>query len=244
MSPFSPFRICLSLLAASTFLAAAAKADEIYGPVNLLKTMATPFGPAASRLDSAGQVGVLKLPGSAALAAPPLSLKGSRQLGHRSLNERLVTARLYLPGRMVLGRPAEFIIKGKPGSHVALAMADRDSGAKPINGHPLHLGPDRKLVSLGTIDESGVLQLCIETPIEGDLIGQHLFFEAALWHSSDFSDLILATPVTSEGQEGIRNGVMVAAEAEQKRGVKIVPDTAIPLQQRGAALQGLDSGRL
>ncbi len=144
MSAFSPFRICLSLLAATLFFAAGLQADEIYGPVNLLKTMPTPFAAAISRSDTgqsrSGQVGALRLRSP---ASPPLSLSRNRQLGHRSLSERLVTARLYLPGRMVLGKPAEFIIKGKPGSHVALAMADRDGGAKPINGHPVHLGPDR-----------------------------------------------------------------------------------------------------
>jgi hypothetical protein len=144
---------------------------------------------------------------------------------------------------MVLGKPATFVINGKPGWHAALAMADKDSGAKPIYGHNLRLGPDRKLVSVGVIPESGVLELTIETPIQGDLIGSNLFFEAVLWSAPDFSDCVLALPITSEGQEGVKNGVIIAADFEAKKGVQIVPDGAVPLNLRGGGAQTLDSGR-
>lgn len=144
---------------------------------------------------------------------------------------------------MVLGRPAEFTIKGRPGYHVALAMADKDSGAKPIYGHSLRLGPDRKLVSMGDIPSEGILQLVIETPIEGDLIGQNLFFEAAIWRRPDYSDLEIATPVNSEGQIGAKNGVLVSAEPEQKRGVRFVPDTTMPTQKILESSFGVGSGR-
>src|SRR5262249_8379515 len=132
-------------------------------------------------------------------------------LPHRSLSDRLIQSKLYLPGRLVIGRTAEFTIKGRPGYFVALAMADKDSGAKPVYGRSLRLGPDRKLVSLGRIPEDGILHLVIDTPVEGDLIGLPLFFEAAIWSKPDFSDLEIASPVTSEGQVGVKNGVIVAA---------------------------------
>jgi hypothetical protein len=232
--------ICLAIVCcAGALFPAAALADEPYGPPNLLKTELTPF--TKTTLESAQtNSSVLSLtqasPSPLAIASP------ARRLAHRSLADRLVQAKVYLPGRMVIGKPATFVIHGKPGWHAALAMADRDSGAKAIYGHDLRLGPDRKVVSIGVIPESGILELTIETPIQGDLIGQNLFFEAALWSAEDYSDLTLATPITSEGQEGVKNGVQVAADFEDKRGVKIVPDTGIPMNQRGT-INTLDSGR-
>jgi hypothetical protein len=215
-------------------------AQDVIGPVNLLKTMPTPFGPPPQT--GAGATG-----GHAGAEVVPISIAsgGSGRHSPRRLAERLLAPRLYMPGRMVLGKPAEFTVKGRPGSHVALAMADKNSGAKPIYGHRLRLGPDRKVVAVGTIPESGLLGLAVDTPIQGDLIGQHWFFEAAVWSRSDFSDLELAVPVTSEGQEETENGVLVSADNEQKRGLKFVADPAVPLQQRpGSVVTPLDSGRL
>ncbi len=219
-------------------------AQDVFGPENLLRTMPTPFGGPAqpgTDADSSSRLGL-----RTALSVTPITI-GSQplKLRPRSLANRLVTSRLYLPGRMILGKPAEFTIKGRPGSQVALAMADKNSGAKPIHGRSLKLGSDRKIVSVGRIPDSGVLTLTVDTPIQGDLIGQHWFFEAAVWARPDFSDVELAVPVTSEGQEGIENGVMVSAESQPKRGLKFVADPAIPLQQRqNSVASPLDSGRL
>jgi len=203
--------------------------DEVYGPVNLLKTMATPFG---SPLSSSENTGGLA----------PLSL---RTTPTKNLASRLVPARVYLPGRMVIGQTEEFIIKGRAGQWAALAMADKNAGAKPIYGHSLHLGPDRKLVSLGQIPESGVLPLVIDTPIQGDLIGSQLYFEAALWSKPDFSDMELAAPVPSESTgpaADYPNGIVVAGEVEKKKGIRIVPDGMAPTLSMPHA-QGIDSGR-
>ncbi|HEY9868276.1 MAG TPA: hypothetical protein V6D08_03860 [Candidatus Obscuribacterales bacterium] len=228
------------LPALMVLLAQPVPAQELIGPVNLLKTMPTPFGPPPQT--GAGATGE-----HAGAEVRPISIAsgGGAPHGPRRLADRLLAPRLYMPGRMVLGKPAEFTVKGRPGCHVALAMADKNSGAKPIYGHRLRLGPDRKVVAVGTIPESGVLSLAVDTPIQGDLIGQHWFFEAAIWSRSDFSDLELAVPVTSEGQEETENGVLVSAENEQKRGLKFVADPAVPLQQRpGSVVTPLDSGRL
>lgn len=217
--------IALSFVA----LAGIARANEanVYGPVNLVKTMATPFG---SPLTSA----------NADEGLAPLSLRASAP---KNLASRLVPPRLYLPGRMVIGQTAEFIIKGRAGSWAALAMADRNSGAKPIYGHELHLGADRKVVSLGQIPESGVLSLVIDTPIQGDLVGQPLYFEAAIWSRKDFSDVELAEPVPSESTGPVTarsNGVLMAPENDTKKGLRIVPDSMVPFTQRGGSM---DSGR-
>ena len=208
--------------------------EEVFGPTNLLKTMATPFGaPRSAGEDS-----------TAGLDKFTLQTGSS---GRRSLMTRLLPPRLYLPGRMVIGSTAEFIVKGRPGAWVALAMADKDAGAKPIYGHQIKLGPDRKVVSINQIPEGGVVSLVIDTPIQGDLIGQYWFFEAAVWSKADFSDLEIATPVASEVQPGATaherlNGVLVAAEPTKKKWVRFAPEAAVPLQQvRGST--SLDAGR-
>jgi hypothetical protein len=226
----------LTALLAAMFLATSpllcGAADEVYGPVNLLKTMRTPFGTGDGQSNNS--------------STNPLTPMSLHARGASSLSTRLIPQRLYLPGRMVLGSTAEFIIKGKAGSWAALAMADKNSGAKPIYGHELHLGPDRKLMSLGQIPESGLLSLVIDTPIEGDMIGQPFYFEAAIWSKPDFSDMELAMPVPSEStvsQAKARdNAVMVAAEADHKRGMRIVPDSSVQMRQVPGH-NSLDSGR-
>lgn len=117
-------------------------------------------------------------------------------------------------------------------------MADRDSGSKPVMGHRVRLGPDRKVVAVGKIPESGVLEMYVGAPIEGDLIGQQLFFEAALWQEEDMRDTAFAETVAANSEIGAKNGVFMAGDLPQKKGIRIVPDSAIPLSQRtqGASL--------
>lgn len=206
------FASFLALVCTFVMSAGSAIADdsEIYGPINLLRTMPTPFGSPQQEKDTAEPMA-------------PLSLRRSSL---NSLASRLVPPRLYLPGRMVIGQTDEFIIKGKPGQWAALAMADKNKGAKPINGHEIHLGPDRKLVSLGQIPEGGVLSLVIDTPIQGDMIGQQFYFEAIVWSKPDFSDMEVATPVPSETVSPLGqypNGVVMAGEIVKKKGIGIVP---------------------
>jgi hypothetical protein len=203
----------------------------------LLKEVKTPFGNQAETEEQ-------KPDPNAPMTLPATTRQ--RTLG-RSLSDRLLASRLYLPGRLVIGHPAEFTVKGRPGHWVALAMADRDSGAKPINGHAIRLGPDRKVIALGKIPESGVLALKIYAPVAGDLIGQSLYFEAAIW-KDDLSHVEFAQTITSEAQtnssSSATNAVLVAAEGDKKRGVRIVPDSAVPMYQR-ANMSGvtLDSGK-
>lgn len=204
----------------------------------LLKEVKTPFGNQSAEVEEQKQD----------LSAPmTLPSTTKRTLG-RSLSDRLLASRLYLPGRLVIGHPAEFTIKGRPGHWVALAMADRDNGAKPISGHALRLGPDRKVIALGKIPESGVLALKIYAPVAGDLIGQSLYFEAAIWKENDLNNVEFAQTITSEAQtntsSSATNAVLVAAEGDRKKGLRIVPDSAVPMYQR-ANMGGvtLDSGK-
>ena len=123
---------------------------------------------------------------------------------------------------MILGKTVEFTVKGKPGSYAALALADKDTGAKPICGHKLRLGADRKVVAAVEIPASGTATISVDTPIEGDLIGLCLYFEAAVWSKPDFSDVEIANVVPSERQESAPNGVLIAADTiVKKKGIKI-----------------------
>ncbi|MBK9145731.1 MAG: hypothetical protein IPM23_24935 [Candidatus Melainabacteria bacterium] len=225
----------LAVLLCISMAPAASGEDEICGPPNLLKTMKTPFsGQAPEPEPDTGN-------GLANITLSPISI-GAGKGRKLSLTSKLVPPRLYLPERMVLGQPAKFTIKGPPGDKVAMAMADSDSGARDIAGHKVRLGPDRKLVAVGEIPQSGVFEFYIGTPIEGDLIGQYLYFEAAVWKKNDVDQAQFAQTVAVTGPEGPANGVLVAPHTVEKRGVNFVPDSAVPLTQRQNT-QSLGSGQ-
>ncbi len=229
---------------------------EPYGPPNLIRTMKTPFSTnAASSDDNADQPDSTRankgedgsasalakkaegLPEGAELPSISLTPAATPSLAerlHRSptakLNDKLITARIFLPERMVLGQATPFTIRAKPGSRLAIAMADRNAGAKPILGRNLRLGPDRKVVAVGRVSEAGVAEIYVETPIEGDLIGQYLYFEAAIWQKDDMSDMELAQTVSPAKPPAPPNGVLVAQQPNEKiHGVRIVPETSRPM---------------
>ena len=112
--------------------------------------------------------------------------------------------------------------------YVAIAMADKSSGAKPIFGHAVRLGSDRKVVAVGKVPENGILSLFVEAPIQGDLIGDCLFFEAAIWSKPDFSDLQIATTISPQQTEKESNAVVIAGDTEQKKRGLFVFDQSKP----------------
>ncbi len=211
--------------AEAAYLAAVAERAE------KLKQIKTPFNSASTETEDAQN------------NLAPLSLGNSRLKS--SLASRLVPSnRVYLPPKMIIGKPSEFVVKAKAGYQVAIAMADRDSGARPIRGQNIRLGPDRKLVAAGVVADNGVATLTVDMPIQGDLIGLPVFFETAIWSKPDFSDLEIASPVKSETIEELKdkaNAVIVAGDKAVKRGLRFVPDSSIPLHQRGNV--NLESGR-
>jgi len=218
--------------AAMIFAQLGAQAEGSYGPPNYFRTIKTPFGLDTSKTESTSQ-------DLGEMAPIGLTSPASQR---RTLSQRLSQSRLYLPEKMQLGRTAEFTVKGRAGNWVAIAMADKNSGAKEIANHPIRLGSDRKVVAIGQIPESGVLVLNIETPIQGDLVGLSLYFEAATWSKPDMSDVEIAATVPSEGQSKDSNGVLIAAEPDQKKGIRIVPDSTMP-SQRNAGHNGLETGK-
>ncbi|MBZ0185220.1 MAG: hypothetical protein K8F91_03135 [Candidatus Obscuribacterales bacterium] len=229
----------LAVLLSLTIAQAALSEEETCGPPNLLKTMQTPFsGSVLSQKQDQRKGNDL----DAITLGEPISISSSKPKAKLTLKSKLVAPRLYLPGRMFLGLPAKFTIKGPAGSSMALAMADRDSGASPVGEYKLRLAADRKVVAVGEIPESGVLEFYIGTPIEGDLVGQYLYFEAAVWKKPDLLDTQLAQTVAVTGPQGPQNGVLVATENIVKRGVKFVPDSAVPWSQRQNT-QSLSSGQ-
>lgn len=204
-----------------------AYSDQV-GPVDLLKTMPTPFGSASTEEKKSQVVDENE----------PIGISHDENSLSRRLSDRVMGPRLYLPGSMVLGAIAEFTIKGKPGKWVALAMADKNSGAKPVMGHTLRLGPDRRLVAITQIPESGVGQLLVETPIEGDLVGGKLYFEAAIWSEKDMSDMELAQTIACDNAKD--NAVPIAGQTDPRRGIRIVPDTRPMMIKRN---DGLSAGK-
>lgn len=218
--------------------------QEKYGPPNLLKTMKTPFSGSVILQELRKKIEEQKKKKTEKISLGTISLN-SKSSGPRkiSLARKLLPPKLYLPERMTIGKSEKFVVKGKAGMNVAIAMADKDTGAKPVLGHKLRLGADRKLVAVGTIPSSGVLEVYIGTPIQGDLIGEKLFFEAALWSKDDLSDTEFAQTVAPGVEKEETNGVLIAGQTIHKRGVRIVPDSAIPLGQRQTQGTSLSSGK-
>ncbi|MBU6452340.1 MAG: hypothetical protein KGS72_11210 [Cyanobacteria bacterium REEB67] len=216
---------------------------------DLLKTVKTPFGSneAKEEKTDSSELQTISLTGgdsngkdgrNGAVASGQSPIHAARQ----SLRDRLFASKVYMPGRMVIGRPAEFTVRGRPGYWAALAMADKDKGAKPIYGHALRLGPDRKVMALGKIPASGVLALKIFTPVEGDLVGGNLYFEAAVWPENKPAELELAQPLSSETQAAsTANSVAISGQGERKHGVKFVPDNTSPYAHVNGP--GLSSGQ-
>jgi hypothetical protein len=187
-----------------------ARADEAAtGPANLMQTLKTPFGSGSSQDNT-------QLSGDD-ISLEPIAISQLPLASRLGLKERLNAPYFFLPDRLVMGKSCEFTVKGPGGSYVAVAMADKNTGAKPIYGHKLRLGSDRKVVAVGQIPSTGVLSLYIETPIQGDMVDSSFFFEAAVWSKPDFSDLQMArvVPVQKNGSDD--NGAVVAEETVRKK---------------------------
>jgi hypothetical protein len=208
---------------------------KIYGPENLLKTLRTPFTTTVSNeaenyYSSDDAIGLTPI---------AISSKNS-SLNKNSLEERFHGPKLFLPSRMVLGECSEFIVKGNPGSYAAIAMSESNKGAKPLFGHKLRLGADRKLVSLGIIPETGVLSLFVEAPIQGDLVDASLYFEGVIWSKPDFSDLQMSSTILTTQDGAAENGVVIAGQPGKKPRA-IVFDVSKPISNRSVG--GLSSGQ-
>lgn len=237
----------LALYVALALPAFAADEECDYGPPNLIKTTKTPFSATNqsetdTETSAPDELGSISL-SSAATKPQTESRVAPSVIQKMGIKGRVAGSRMYLPERMIIGQTSKFTVKAKPGMTVAIAMADRDKGAKPIGGHELRLGADRKVVAIAKMPDTGVAEIYVEAPIEGDLIGQYLFFEAAIWSKPDLSDVEWAQTIHSGATGAPGNGVMMAQLAEKdKRGVRIVPDGAMPMILRQGS-SSLSSGQ-
>jgi hypothetical protein len=193
----------------NTYLSAAWAEGEIAGPSNLMQKLRTPFGSANSQEKDQAAGDEISL--------EPIAINQSTLASRLGLQGRLNAPCLFLPDRLILGKSSEFSIKGPSGAYVAIAMADKNTGAKPIYGQKLRLGPDRKVVAVGQIPPSGILSLYIETPIEGDMVDSSFFFEAAVWSNPNFSDLQMARVVAVQKNGTDENGAIVSEDVERKK---------------------------
>lgn len=207
--------------------------NEEYGPINLLKTFKTPFTTILKNENSDADSG------SGAIGLTPIGISNKIELS--SLQARFHGPKLYLPSSMTLGKCEEFTVKGEPGSYAAIAMSEQNNGAKPICGHQLRLGADRKLVALGVIPENGILSLFIETPIQGDLVEGSLYFEGVVWSKPDFSDMQMMSPVLTAHDGAAENGVIVMGQVEGKKKRAVGFEVKEPISIKSVG--GLSSGK-
>lgn len=228
-SPKLTFAYPIAIFCAWSLFSSQAIQAEEYGPPNLLRTLKTPFG-MASNIEEESETNS-NVKGDPLLQ--PISLgKAKPSRVAIEFKKKSSSNIMCLPERITIGHSAKFTVKGKPGSYVAIAMADRDSGAKPLLGNPIRLGPDRKVMTVGTIGENGLAELYITAPIEGDMIGQYLYFEAAVWSKPDMSDAQIAQTLAFDKEHGSGNGVMVGDEAkEKKHGIKFGATSGVPMYQ-------------
>ncbi len=207
--------------------------STIYGPENLLKTLRTPF--------TTGGSGDNSQPSKDHGTFAPIAFSSAATSKKNLLAEHFHGPKLFLPARLVLGECSEFTVQGPPGYYVALAMADKNTGARPVCGHELKLGSDRKLVAVNKITEQGIVSMSIEAPIQGDLVGTPLYFEAVVWSKPDFSDMQLASAVSTQQETSGENGVIVCGQPSDKKERVLNLGTSQPMSMK--TVGALSSGR-
>jgi hypothetical protein len=115
---------------------------------------------------------------------------------------------VFLPSKLIIGQENSFRIKGPPGSKVSLAISSTNKGAKPLFGQQLRIGPAEKTIE-GEIPATGILELKYEIPDDTNLINSIRFVEAAVWKANDYSDIQIATTISSSGRETLHNGITI-----------------------------------
>lgn len=118
-------------------------------------------------------------------------------------------ASVYLPSKLIIGQDNVFIIKGKPGSKVSLAVSNTNRGAQPLFGNKLRLGKTEETFE-ETMPATGVLEIKYNVPNDESLIDKIKYFEVAIWKKPDFSDMKLAISISPSGRETKNNGVKIA----------------------------------
>lgn len=118
-------------------------------------------------------------------------------------------ASVYLPSKLIIGQENIFVVKGKPGSKVSLAVSNTNRGAKPLFGNKLRLGNTEETFE-ETMPATGVLEIKYNVPDDESLVDKIKYFEVAIWKKSDFSDMKLAVSISPSGRETKNNGIAIA----------------------------------
>jgi hypothetical protein len=117
--------------------------------------------------------------------------------------------RMYLPSKLVIGQDNLFVIKGKPGAKVSIAMSLSNDGSKPLLGKYLRLG-STELTIEGNISATGIVELKYKPENDKTLVEQSRYFEAVIWSKDDFSDLEVADVYSPSGKVTNNNSVVIA----------------------------------
>lgn len=128
---------------------------------------------------------------------------------HKKLG-REMQASVYYPPRLVIGKDNKFVIKGKPGSKVSLAVSSAGHGSPPMYGQSLRLGQIEQTIE-GEIPPTGVLEMIYSLPSDEQLIDQTKFVEVALWQDESFKDIEIARIYSATGRATDDNSLVIAA---------------------------------
>lgn len=148
------------------------------------------------------------------LSAPCFS---QQSIELKNTSKRLLLVRtespiVYKPTRLVLGKQNSFTIKAEPGSHVSLGISFFDSG-RSFQGKNLRLGSDMKNIE-GIVPPKGFLRLNVNIPDDKSLIDSKVYFDAAVWKASDYSDIQVAKIISPCGRESESNFVVIVSPPE------------------------------
>jgi len=135
---------------------------------------------------------------------------------------KLGSPSVYKPSKLIIGTSTKFIIKAEPNTHVSLVTSDENQGAAFINGNRLRLGeinnPHESITN-----NNGVAEISITLPLEKELIGRIMYFEALIWKNPDHSDIEVAKVMGIDGREAANNAVIITAPAKNVSGPGITP---------------------
>ncbi|MGD9582015.1 MAG: hypothetical protein AB7V50_11640 [Vampirovibrionia bacterium] len=118
-------------------------------------------------------------------------------------------ASVYLPSKLIIGQENIFIVKGKAGSKVSLAVSNSNTGAAPLFGNKLRLGKTEETIE-DVIPATGVLEIKYNVPQDDSLVDTIKYFEVAIWKKQDYTDMKIAVSISPSGRETNNNGITIA----------------------------------
>jgi hypothetical protein len=127
---------------------------------------------------------------------------------------------VYLPNRLTLGQEARFIVKARPGSLVKLFISAEGQGKILPNDVALRVGNDAQEL-IGTVPESGVLELKMDVPKDPELEGRLVYVDAVAGTSE--ADLKPIDLVDATGRRTDENTLPMMAQVVSGGGPSVMP---------------------